>query len=68
MQHVKCPTLIICGKKDGINKKSASYFAENIGNARLVIMENTGHVVNEENPKALAKELNGFFQYSKTRK
>ena len=61
VQNIKCPTLIVCGEKDGINKKSAYYFAENIGNAKLVIMENTGHVVNEENPKTLAKELDEFF-------
>ena len=65
VQNVKSPTLIICGKKDGANIKSAYYFAENIKNAKLVIMENTGHVVNEENPKALAKEINEFYNDSR---
>jgi len=60
VQNVKSPTLVICGKKDGANIKSAYYFARNIKNAKLVIMENTGHVVNEESPKALAKEINEF--------
>ena len=68
VQNVKCPTLIICGKKDSANKKSAYYFDENINNAKLVIMENTGHVVNEESPKLLAKELNKFYQLLKTTK
>lgn len=65
VQNVNIPTLIICGKKDGANMKSAYYFAENIKNAKLIIMENTGHVVNEENPKALAKEINEFYQLFK---
>jgi len=61
VQSIKCPTLIICGKKDGAFIKSAHYLAENIKNAKLKILENTGHIVNQENPKALAKELNEFY-------
>jgi len=64
VQNVKCPTLIICGKKDRANTKSAYYFAENIENSKLIIMENTGHIVNEESPKLLAKELNEFYKLS----
>ena len=60
-QNIECPTLILCGKKDSANIKSAYYLAENIKNAKLKIIENTGHVVNEENPKALAKELNEYY-------
>lgn len=61
VQNIKCPTLIICGKKDSANIKSAYYFAENIENAKINIIENTGHVVNEENPKALADLLNEYY-------
>ena len=61
LQNIKCPTLIICGKKDGAFIKSAYYFAENIKNSKLKILENVGHVVNEENPKALATELNEYY-------
>lgn len=62
VQNIKCPTLIICGKKDSANIKSAYYFAENIKDAKIEIIENAGHVVNEENPKALAKILNEFYK------
>lgn len=61
VQNIKCPTLIICGKKDRANLKSAQYLAENISNADLKIVENAGHIVNEENPKALAEILNHFY-------
>jgi len=61
LHNIKCSTLVICGKKDGANIKSAYFLAENIMNAKLKIMNNIGHVVNEENPKALANELDKFY-------
>ncbi len=62
VQNIKCPTLIICGEKDSANMKSAYYIAENIKNAKLEIMKNTGHIVNEENPEELARLLNEFWK------
>ena len=64
VQKLNCPTLIICGEKDSANMKSAHYLTENIKNAKEEIIENTGHVVNEENPKALAKILDAFYYES----
>lgn len=61
VQNVKCPTLIICGKKDSANIKSAYYLSKNIKNAKLEILEDTGHVVNEEKPKTLAKTLDEYY-------
>lgn len=62
VQNIKCPTLVICGEKDNANIKSAYYLAENIKNAKLEIMKNTGHIVNEESPKELAKILTEFWK------
>lgn len=61
VQNIKCPALIICGKKDNANMKSAYYLAQNIKNAELKIIENVGHVVNEEAPEALAKILDEYY-------
>ena len=61
VKNIKCPTLILCGKKDSANMKSADYLSQSIRSAELKIIENTGHVVNEENPKALAQILNEFY-------
>ncbi len=58
---IRCPALILCGEKDRANVKSAYYLSQNIKNAKLEMIENTGHVVNEENPKALAKILNEYY-------
>ena len=62
VKNVKCPTLIICGEKDSSNIKSAHYLAENITNAKLEIMKNTGHIINEENPKELSELLTEFWK------
>ena len=37
------------------------FLAQNIQGAELQILTNTGHVVNEEAPKALAERLNAFY-------
>lgn len=62
VQKIKCPTLIVCGEKDSANIKSAYYLSENIKNAKLKIIENTGQVVNEEKPQILAKVLEQFYK------
>jgi len=61
VKNIKCPTLILCGKKDSANMKSADYLSQSIRSAELKIIENTGHVVNEENPKAVADILNEYY-------
>lgn len=61
VKNIKCPTLILCGKKDSANMKSADYLSQSIRSAELKTIENTGHVVNEENPKALADILNEYY-------
>lgn len=61
INSIKCPTLLICGKKDSANIRSAYYFHKNIQNAKLKIIEDTGHIVNEENPQILARILNEYY-------
>ncbi len=61
VQKIKCPTLILCGEKDSANLKSAYYLSQNIRNSELKVLENTGHVVNEESPEALAKILREYY-------
>ena len=61
VQKIRCPTLILCGEKDRANIQSARFLAQTIRGARLQLIAQTGHVVNEENPKALAERLNEFY-------
>lgn len=58
---VQCPTLILCGEKDRANIQSARFLSQNIRGAQLQLIAQTGHVVNEENPSALAERLNEFY-------
>ena len=61
VRGMRCPVLIICGEKDRSNIRSAQYLSQNIPGAELQLIEHTGHVVNEENPKALPERLNKFY-------
>ncbi|WP_343082801.1 alpha/beta fold hydrolase [Blautia producta] len=61
VKNIKCPTLILCGKKDSANMKSANYLSQNIKNSELKVIENTGHVVNEESPQILARILQEYY-------
>ena len=61
VKNIKCPTLILCGKKDSANIKSAHYLSQNIKSAELKIIEDTGHVVNEENPEILENILTEYY-------
>lgn len=64
-KNIKCSALILCGKKDSANIKSAYFLSQNIKGAELKIIENTGHVVNEENPETLANILNEYYLQNK---
>ena len=59
---IQCPVLILCGEKDKANLKSARFLAKHIPKAELQIIQGTGHVVNEENPRILAERLNAFYR------
>lgn len=61
VQNIKCPALVICGAKDSANMKSAHYLSGHMKNAKEEIIAYTGHVVNEENPKTLAKLLDEYY-------
>ncbi len=57
LKYISCPTLIICGEKDSLNKKAAKNLVKSISNAKLHLIENTGHEVNIEAPEKLASIL-----------
>ncbi|MEE0434317.1 MAG: alpha/beta hydrolase [Peptococcaceae bacterium] len=61
LHAIQCPTLILCGEKDRANLASARFLAEHIPYAEMKVVENTGHIVNEENPAALAHLLDEFY-------
>lgn len=55
LKKVSCPVFIFCGEKDNVNKKAAIKLAEKLPKAKFRTIKNSGHEVNIENPKSLAK-------------
>ena len=50
--------LFLCGEKDyNVNKKAAIKIAEKLSRAKFSTIENSGHEVNINNPKGLAKAM-----------
>ena len=56
-----CPALILCGAKDKTNMESAKRFHEAMKNSKLVIVEDSGHEVNKDNPRKLVSILQDFW-------
>lgn len=56
-----CPALILCGAKDKTNMESAKRFHEAMKNSKLVIVEDSGHEVNKDNPNELVRVLQNFW-------
>ena len=56
-----CPALILCGAKDKTNMESAKRFHEAVKNSKLVIVDDSGHEVNKDNPNELVSILQDFW-------
>lgn len=59
--NIKCPTLIVYGSKDTVNRKSAIALNNKIQNSKLEVIDGVGHEVNIEAPEKLAKIIEEFF-------
>jgi pimeloyl-ACP methyl ester carboxylesterase len=58
---IQVPTLIVWGREDRLIPPShAQLFSGSIKNARVVLLERTGHVPHEESPEALATAVRSF--------
>jgi pimeloyl-ACP methyl ester carboxylesterase len=55
LQDIPCPTLVLCGRQDALTPLSAhEEMAKAIPNARLVIIEDCGHLAPLEQPHAVS--------------
>lgn len=61
LSKIACKTLVVCGEKDFANKKVALNLAKYLINGKLSIIKGSGHEVNTEHPKSLAKVLKAFY-------
>lgn len=61
VNKITCPSLIVLGEKDRANKKAAMRLTNILKNARLQIINASGHEVNIEAPEKLADVLRNFY-------
>ena len=59
--QLDCPAFILCGSKDKANMESAKRFHEVMKNSSLVVVEDSGHEVNKDNPHKLVSILQSFW-------
>lgn len=60
LEKLRCKTLILCGEKDRINRKSAKNFESRIETSDFLLIKNSGHEVNADNPEELSDILIQF--------
>lgn len=61
LKDISCPTLVLCGEKDSVNRGACEKAAITISNAEVGIVENAGHEVNVDAPEKLSVAINSFF-------
>lgn len=59
---IQCQTLILCGRRDKFNLKSAALLHRHIQGSRLHIIQNASHEVNTDNPAALGRIICDFWK------
>ncbi|MFC0582825.1 alpha/beta fold hydrolase [Micrococcoides hystricis] len=60
LSDVRIPTLVLCGSRDRPNLPAARRLATEIPDARLRIIPDGGHTLNQSSPALIAKELGSF--------
>ncbi len=58
---INCKTLVICGEKDVPNRKATIELNKLIKDSKMTYIRNSGHEVNVDEPKQLAKTLKVFY-------
>ena len=60
---IKCPTLVLTGDQDStIPSAFSKEMADGIAGAKLVVLENCGHLPQPEQPEATARALSEWLQ------
>lgn len=57
LEKIACPVTVLCGDKDKANRKAAVMLAKMLKNGRFYVVKNSGHEVNIDQPKTLAKVI-----------
>ena len=62
LETIKCKTLIICGIKDKANLRSSGLLNKYIKNSQFIVISNSSHQVNIDNPKELGSIIYEFWK------
>ena len=55
MSAIHCPTLVLCGRQDALTPLAGHQeMADGIANAKLVVIEDCGHMAPLERPRAVS--------------
>ena len=61
LKKIKCPALVLCGRQDALTSVDLhEEMAAGIANARLVIIEDCGHLAPLERPEAVSAAMRGW--------
>ncbi|MCJ7541873.1 MAG: alpha/beta hydrolase [Desulfobacterales bacterium] len=60
LRKISCPTLVLLGEKDDLFIEPSKLMAREIPDAKLVIIENTGHMTAIEEPERVSREILDF--------
>ena len=63
LNEITKPTLVVCGSEDRMTPvRTSQFLADQIPNARLVLIPGAGHMVMQEQPEPVAVALAGFLR------
>lgn len=63
LAHIDCPTLVVCGRQDGLTPLERSEeIADGIPGAKLVVIEECGHLSTLERPHAVSAVMRYWLQ------
>jgi pimeloyl-ACP methyl ester carboxylesterase len=63
LASIQCPTLVVCGRQDQITPLELSEeMAANIPGARLVVIEDCGHMSTLERPQGVTRAMSDWLQ------
>ena len=61
LTQISCPSLIVCGEKDKVNKKASVELSKILKHSMFKELPGVGHEVNTESPDKLASLLQEFY-------
>lgn len=62
MKNLSVPVLVLVGELDLLCLEPAKFMKQHIPHSKLVVMPETGHIVNLERPEGFNREITAFLK------